>query len=409
MATYASLEQRWRHIDSVFAEHHDQILALQSSPALLHEPVLAGRHDSDRDSDRAQAFLSDPITLFRFLRKAHFDDLHACELLQRTLKWRLESSIDMVAPSSIDTLYSENPLFYLHPSIKDKFGRPAAVINMRWMVRPEDSSLDSLKEFMAFMLEIARRYLADLSKRDSAGSPHIQMVILLDLAGSSLSNLEVEMLPFIMDLLKHHFPGMIGATYILNYGWAYAGMWAVAKRVLPKVALEKILFPAKAELLTFFHAENLLVGPYCTVSLCEYLLTAPIHRTWRHLEVRLSAVQQPCLHKIWKAFLLPSPSHVHWHSITLCFAISCGFSFDLTRCFFRKSWARYILFGAEHSKDGQQCSHPSWLTSKFTQSAQRAWLQAHSALARHDNVADAFCRQAQSSWKVVVASGSGRD
>lgn len=262
MASFESLRARWEHIDSVYAAHATQVTSLQESPA-LDEAVAAAVTETGTGQaghDRAAALLSDPVTLFRFLRKAHFDDIHACELLRRSLKWRLESSIDMVAPSSIDTLYSENPLFYLHPSIRDKFGRPAAVINMQYMIRPEDGSLDSLKEFMAFMLEIARRYLADLSQRDADGNPHIQMVILLDLAGSSLSNLEVEMLPFVMDLLKNHFPGMIGATYILNYGWAYAGMWAVAKRVLPKVALEKILFPSKNELLTFFDADNLLVG-----------------------------------------------------------------------------------------------------------------------------------------------------
>ena len=275
MATYESLKQRWQLIDSVYREHYDQVLALQSS-ALLDEVVhqvvdelgvgIAG-------NDRAQAFLNDPVTIFRFLRKAHFDEGHACELLRRTLKWRLETSVDMVAPSSIDTLYSENPLFYLHPSVTDKFGRVAAIINMRHMARPEDGSLDSMKEFMAYMLEIARRYLADMTKRDVEGNPHIQMVILLDLAGSSLSNLEVEMLPFMIDLLKNHFPGMIGATYILNYGWAYAGMWAVAKRVLPKVALEKILFPAKHELLTFFNADHLLAGERSRIDPSDWTCT----------------------------------------------------------------------------------------------------------------------------------------
>lgn len=47
---------------------------------------------------------------------------------------------------------------------------------------------------------------------------------------------------------------------MLNYGWAYAGMWQLAKRVLPNTALERILFPSKEELLEFFDEENLLVG-----------------------------------------------------------------------------------------------------------------------------------------------------
>lgn len=50
------------------------------------------------------------------------------------------------------------------------------------------------------------------------------------------------------------------AVFVLNYGWMYAGMWQLAKRVLPNTALERILFPSKEELREFFEDENLLVG-----------------------------------------------------------------------------------------------------------------------------------------------------
>jgi hypothetical protein len=51
---------------------------------------------------------------------------------------------------------------------------------------------------------------------------------------------------------------MIGAIYVLGYGWAYAGMWQISKRVLPKAALERILFTSKQELLKYFDTEHLL-------------------------------------------------------------------------------------------------------------------------------------------------------
>lgn len=53
---------------------------------------------------------------------------------------------------------------------------------------------------------------------------------------------------------------MIGAIYILNYGWTYAGMWQISKRVLPKAALERILFCSKEDMLTYFDKEHLLTG-----------------------------------------------------------------------------------------------------------------------------------------------------
>lgn len=53
---------------------------------------------------------------------------------------------------------------------------------------------------------------------------------------------------------------MIGAIYILNYGWTYAGMWQISKRVLPKAALERILFNSKEDMLVYFDREHLLTG-----------------------------------------------------------------------------------------------------------------------------------------------------
>lgn len=42
----------------------------------------------------------------------------------------------------------------------------------------------------------------------------------------------------------------------------YAGMWQLAKRILPNTALERILFPSKSELLQFFEMDHLLVGEW---------------------------------------------------------------------------------------------------------------------------------------------------
>jgi CRAL/TRIO domain len=95
-------------------------------------------------------------------------------------------------------------------------------------------------------------------------------------------------LPYFVDLLKNHFPGMVGASehpspsplachslsralktnyfpplppvFVLNYSWMYAAMWAMAKRVMPQAVLERIIFPSVPELLEFFEPEHLLIG-----------------------------------------------------------------------------------------------------------------------------------------------------
>ena len=207
MAKVGTLRERFDLINGLFHEHVAQVLELQTTACVNIVNDLQDELQLQQSGvDRAVAFLDDPVTVFRFLRKAHFDSAHAGELLKKTLRWRLTSSLDLCSFSSMDPIYSEKPLVFIHPSVQDKFGRHAAILNLSLVVRPEDGRLDSLKEYVAFTLEISRRYLADLSKRDKE-HPRIQIVFLLDLAKANLSNLEIELLPFVVDLLKNHFPG----------------------------------------------------------------------------------------------------------------------------------------------------------------------------------------------------------
>lgn len=67
----------------------------------------------------------------------------------------------------------------------------------------------------------------------------------------------------------------------------YAGMWQLAKRILPNTALERILFPTKPELLQFFEEEHLLVGAF---ALCNDLRTDVfLYRARRYRRVHLHA------------------------------------------------------------------------------------------------------------------------
>jgi len=61
-----------------------------------------------------------------------------------------------------------------------------------------------------------------------------------------------------LHLVKANFPDMLGAVFILNYGWMYAGMWQVVKRILSQSTLDRIIFPSQAELVQFFDRSNLL-------------------------------------------------------------------------------------------------------------------------------------------------------
>jgi hypothetical protein len=100
MVNLTSLQERYELIDGLYREHLDQTLEVQADAIAVLVPQLAAEIDASNAIERALAFLDDPVTVFRFLRKAHFDPLLASELLRKTLTWRLTSSLDLYVESA---------------------------------------------------------------------------------------------------------------------------------------------------------------------------------------------------------------------------------------------------------------------------------------------------------------------
>lgn len=93
---------------------------------------------------------------------------------------------------------------------------------------------------------------------------------------------------------------------MLNFGWAYSGMWQVVKRVLPKPALERILFPSKDDLLEFFDESSLLKGALNF----DRLPRRPHHRPEHGGTIRYRyAFKGSVFHRLGRpVFASPSPS-----------------------------------------------------------------------------------------------------
>lgn len=186
------------------------------------------------------------VTVFRFCRRARFNPPAALKLLHATLTFRFSpaSTFSSLSPSTISPLYLNDPLFFFHPDLRDRFGRPCAVLNLRYVRRTDDGELGNMKDFIRLGWEVSRRWLSDLSKQ--SGEPKLQIVVIVDLEGAGMSNLvregavsvtlicpltlppasqEVELLPFFMDLLKSHFPGMVGASELVSWS-LYRVRWS---------------------------------------------------------------------------------------------------------------------------------------------------------------------------------------
>jgi hypothetical protein len=87
------------------------------------------------------------------------------------------------------------------------------------------------------------------------------VTLLRSSARTQLMIQEVEMLPTLLAVGHNHFPGIFDAVYVVNAGWTHRSMWGVIKRVLPKSALDKIIFLDKqVDLERVFDLESLPKG-----------------------------------------------------------------------------------------------------------------------------------------------------
>lgn len=280
----SAVHQKQKDLSNQYKSHREAVTHLQSTTIDDVLPSLADEEDWDSDAqERAKAFLQDEATVFRFLRRARFDTDAAITLLSATLKWRIRTDLDMLSVASLHPLYTSPPngrppLLWMGSKFVDRFGRPCGLISLQSLERTQDRTLDECKEYIVACMEIVRRRIVELRARfqkqqqqeqiqDSSPSISsfssssdtqgpLQVVIAFDLLSSSMSNLELELLPFLLDLLKNHFPGMVGAVFVLHYGWVHAGMWGLAKRILPAQALAKIFFPNDAEFTEYFNPDS---------------------------------------------------------------------------------------------------------------------------------------------------------
>ncbi|KAG9294526.1 hypothetical protein G9A89_008637 [Geosiphon pyriformis] len=251
------LEKNLEGLNALYKQHETTVDDLKQN---LLEQLPEFQQEFDLDFvrvERIRQYLQDKCTLFRFLRRAGFDFDMALKALIANIHWRIENGVDNLSLDDIHPRHLKNGLFFFHKT--DKFNRPYAVINLRHHKRDEESpSLEEMKKYIVFNTEIARKLMWDATK-ESKETPILQYVVLLDLKGASVSSLNIELGPFMMDIARHHYPSSIASIFVLNYGWMYSGLWQVVKRILPQESLGRIFFPTPQEVFLYFDEENVLV------------------------------------------------------------------------------------------------------------------------------------------------------
>ncbi|GJE92757.1 CRAL/TRIO domain-containing protein [Phanerochaete sordida] len=238
-----ALQQQYELLDSLYDQNVQAARQLQST--LEHE-ILPGLVDEEGwgedDIHRAVEWLRDTPSVFRMLKRHNLTISLALEALRTTLQWRLRTLPPLAGQPAM-------PYFTCLPShAHDPFGRPIVVIQAAKLL----SGTEDLKQRAVRTSELMRAHLVQLNKAHSSSGgarPILQYVALLDIGGMSLNSMQtIDLMNWHVQELLPRFPGMLAAVLILNYSWAHAGAWGIARRVLPASTLQKLFFVGPADL-----------------------------------------------------------------------------------------------------------------------------------------------------------------
>ena len=206
----------------------DQFLSkLQDTSSLQTELLdqdlesLADRHNLTRhEVALSKEYLEDLVSIFKFYRRAQWNKSRAKELILDTVLWRIGSSVayagtkapqvnsvqdrerlqgESLAHLRLSSLRTdeESPLrqglFFFLPGTKDKYGRPVAIMKLRYMQYDEEA-VRGIKEYIALSIEVGRRLCWEETLKLWEEKGHWKDVVLrysciLDLKGVGLSGM----------------------------------------------------------------------------------------------------------------------------------------------------------------------------------------------------------------------------
>ncbi|KAK1225654.1 hypothetical protein PQX77_011411 [Marasmius sp. AFHP31] len=317
--------------DRLIHEYQSNLDAAIELQTILIEDVLpsvATELELDEEQqDWARKWLQDTPMIFQVMRKHKYTRSFALDSIRKNIGWRIKN---LWPPKS------ELPLRNVHclpDNVRDPLGRPILVIRAIPLEEPPDQLIPVLFHVME-RLRVCLKALNDTN--DGPSMPFLQYVVLLDVKELSMQSMSIELITWFINELIPRFPGMLAAVFMLNSSWTQAGMWSIAKRILPANAVSRVFFPSSQELIEFFSTaalpqdyggelgpldlldNNLNRGnlnPVCDDSACkqdrEFIPEAPIRDSTQHPPTRFSPTSSSNPYFGYPAFLSNGSSSLH--------------------------------------------------------------------------------------------------
>jgi hypothetical protein len=176
-------------------------------------------------------------------------------MMFKCFKWRLDEDIASIKYSTDVALNEQNPKFfeqlemgkfYIHGTDKD--GRIISYLNVR-LHHPNDQPAKTLERLTIYVIEAGRVLLQH---------PVETVCLVFDLTGFGLSNMDFNMVKYLVTIFEAYYPESLGRIIIHGAPFVFWGVWKVIEPWLDPVVASKVRFTRKdQDLLEYIPANHL--------------------------------------------------------------------------------------------------------------------------------------------------------
>ncbi|TIB06541.1 hypothetical protein E3P96_00333 [Wallemia ichthyophaga] len=226
--------------------------------------------EMDDVRERSATFLRDKGSIFRFLKKAHYDGDAAYKAIKEHLRIRLQSNLDRLELPSLLSLISGGvvgegdresaedeqldasppPVAYFLKDATDRLGRLVLVVTLSQVVprqtygTHDDDAFDEIKESVLYIWEVGRRLMQAQNGRgrENEREPCVEFLTVVDATHASMANIHYDIVRFFADIISVHFPNTSKQIVIVNSKLWTNALWRMAKPLLPRKIVDRISF-----------------------------------------------------------------------------------------------------------------------------------------------------------------------
>ncbi|XP_013140028.1 PREDICTED: motile sperm domain-containing protein 2-like [Papilio polytes] len=147
------------------------------------------------------------------------------KMLWSTLMWRKNNNINNIK-NIVNMEYVREGIFY--PRGRDIDG--CLIFILKWKLYNKGiKKVDDLKNVIVYWLERL--------EREESGKP---ITVFFDLEGCGINNIEVEVVAYMITLLKNYYPKFVNYIIIYQMPWIMTAGYRVVKGLLPTRAIERL-------------------------------------------------------------------------------------------------------------------------------------------------------------------------